>query len=481
MSFDGKRTGKKARRSKGKKQPTRATTRINLETGEDILLAGGKNNKQKFNGKLARIVLYPNVSSWMTVQVGTNQMKWRKGGYKITPFEILNEQATINIFSFLGGGDTTEGNLWVKDAARIHSKLSSVCRSWKETCDRNLSTVVGRLNADFDALPNSRVIPCIFWLTKYRLSLGSLKFTAELADIPLLDRLLTECQTDHLTIVKAYLGEKDRSSTFDDFSPWISEAYQFYYGLPQEIDLTGGIDLSVSQAEKARALGIPAELHSQRYFQDIMASLCPNITDLAINLTIQPGRWITSENASTLLFSMPTISKLKLSFGVSCRGQSLPFDGMFISKVIKNLTVLRELTLATRSAQELYSNRFHVESPTLRILDVQGLTKHVWISCKCPRLERFLCKGGLYGNGSRPASHPPEQTIHNSSSGIYLYAGAVPFGGLEIPNDCMCIFVNHSMLEFDSAVDHISDFSQAFIQRAFSQAFMQQAHFHSWD
>ena len=94
--------------------------------------------------------------------------------------------------------------------------------------------------------------------------------------------MLTECQTDQLTIVKAYLGEKDRFGT--DFSPWISEAYQFYYGSPiEEIDLTGGTDLSTSQAEKARALGIPAELHSQRYFQDIMATLCPNITDLAID------------------------------------------------------------------------------------------------------------------------------------------------------------------------------------------------------
>jgi hypothetical protein len=475
MSFDGKRTGNKARRSNGKRQPTRATTRIKLETGEDILLAGGKNNKRKFNGKLARIVLYPNVSSWMTVQVGATQMKWRKGGYKINPFEILNEQATINIFSFLGGGDTTEGNFWVKDAARIHSKLSSVCRSWKETCDRNLSAVVGLLNADFDALPNSRVIPCIFWLTKYRLSLGSLKFTAELADIPLLDRMLSECQTEQLTIVKAYLGEEDRSSTYAYFSPWISDAYQFYYGSPmiEEIDLTGGTDLSMSQAEKARALGIPAELHSQRYFQDIMASLCPNITDLAINLTIQPGRWITSENASTLLFSMPSISKLKLSFGVSCRCESLPFDGMLISKVIKNLPVLRELTLANRNAQELHTHRFHVESPTLRILNVHGLTKGVWISCKCPRLERFLCKGSVYGNGSRPVSLPPEQTIHNSPSGIYFYAGAVPCWGLEIPNDCMCIFADVSRYEFDSALRHIS--------HQISPAFMQRAHFHSWD
>jgi hypothetical protein len=276
MSFDGKRAGNAA---------CRATTR-NLETGEDILLAGGKNNKRKFNGKLARIVLYPNVSSWMTVQLGNTQIKWRKGGYKaINPFEILNEQATINIFSFLGGGDTTEGTLWVKDAARIHAKLSSVCRSWKETCDRNLLAILGLLNANFDALPNVRVISCIFWLIKYRLSLGSLKFTAELADIPLLSRMLTECQTDQLTIVKAYfLGERD--------SPWISEA--FFYVLQsaiEVIDLAGDIDdLTTSQAEKARALGIPVGLHSERDFQDIMFSLCPNITDLAVNLSIQPGR-----------------------------------------------------------------------------------------------------------------------------------------------------------------------------------------------
>jgi hypothetical protein len=462
----------------------RATTR-NLETGEDILLAGGKNNKRKFNGKLARIVLYPNVSSWMTVQLGTTQMKWRKGGFKqINPFEILNEQATINIFSFLGGGDTvtTEGTLWVKDAARIHTKLSSVCRSWKETCDRNLLAILGLLNADFDALPNARVIPCIFWLTKYRLSLGSLKFTAEVADIPLLARMLTECQTDHLTIVKAYFGEKYRS-------PWISEAYFYVIQFSIEvIDLAGETDLSTSQAEKARALGIPVGLHSQRYFHDSMASLCPNITDLAVNLTIQPGRWIISENASTLLFSMPKISKLKLSLGLSCQytyshhQAALGFDGMLFSKVINNLTGLRELTLANRSAQALSSNRFHVESPTLRVLDVQGLSKSIWISCKCPRLERYLCNGNIYGNGSRPASRPLDETIHNSSSGIYFYAGAVPFLGLEIPNDCMCILAGLSSYAVDglldeNAVDGLLDE----ISPARMAPIMQEARFHSWD
>jgi hypothetical protein len=462
MSFDGKRTS-------------------NLETGEDILLAGGKNNKRKFNGKLARIVLYPNVSSWMTVQLGTTQMKWRKGGYKKrNPFEILNEQATLNIFSFLEEGDRTEGTLWVKDAARIHTKLSSVCRSWKETCDRNLLELLGLLNADFDALPNAHVIPCIFWLTKYKLSLGSLKFTAEPADIPLLAKMLTECQTDQLTIVKAYLGEGEKDS------PWISEAYFYVFQLPDEvIDLSGETDLSTSQAEKARALGIPVGVHSARYFQDIMAR-CPNITDLAVKLTIQPGRrWIISENASTLLFSMPKISKLKLSFGLSCRCQSLPFDardlgfdGMLISKVIKNLTSLRELTLVNRdahgSAEALSTNRFHVESPTLRVLDVQDLTKAIWISCKCPRLERFLCNGYCYGNGSRPVSRPLEQSIHNSSSGIYFYAGAVPFWGLEVPNDCMCIYAGLSLLgESASTVDRLL--------HNFSTESMQRSRFCSWD
>jgi hypothetical protein len=95
------------------------------------------------------------------------------------------------------------------------TKLSSVCRSWKETCDRNLLAVLGLLNADFDALPNARVIPLHF-LADQAQALKARSSLQRTYRYPLLTRLLTECQTDKLTIVKAYLGEKD-------FSPWISK------------------------------------------------------------------------------------------------------------------------------------------------------------------------------------------------------------------------------------------------------------------
>jgi len=38
--------------------------------------------------------------------------------------------------------------LWVRDAVRVHTQLSSVCRLWRGICNQSLSAILGRLNAN---------------------------------------------------------------------------------------------------------------------------------------------------------------------------------------------------------------------------------------------------------------------------------------------------------------------------------------------
>jgi hypothetical protein len=112
-------------------------------------------------------------------------------------------------------------------------------------------------------------------------SIGSICCTVAAPDIPLLTRLLTECQTEQLTACRAYLH--------NDLQSLISRTYARKYG-EDVIDLISGIDDSRNIQEKALAVGAPAvpENIGRKDRHDSIAKLCPNIKALAINVELLP-------------------------------------------------------------------------------------------------------------------------------------------------------------------------------------------------
>lgn len=297
--------------------------------GDRVVLAKGSHNKRQYNGKRAVVSEYPAKGAWMTVQLEespdhpSQKIKWRKRGYSLSlprvDFELslLEDDVMIHILSFLGSkspttskqvviesgtteragdGDTNQ-LLWVKDAAKLHTQIASVCSRWKDICDRNLRDVLGLLNADTDALPMHTIIPCILWMCKYKLALGSLKVEAELEDIALLKYLLITCDTSHLTKVRAYIDREGRNLGYYQ-SEWIGRA--FYRGHPF-IDLTDGEGLPPFQT-MVQALGIPFHPTTQKDFHDTLAMHCPSVTNLAVTVAVPTNKeeLRTTTNTSAL-------------------------------------------------------------------------------------------------------------------------------------------------------------------------------------
>jgi len=391
----------------------------------------------------------------MTVKIKSNaqKVKWRKRGYTSLCLQLLDDDLLVHIFSFLGSSNKSptgeEGSTpplqWVKDAAKTHVMLSSVCWSWRQLCYRKLSSILGLLDANMDALPLKSVIPCMLWMCKHNLALGTLKVNAEFADIPLLVMLLKACDTSQLCTVRADVGKAGRHC----YSPWIMQAFEAKFPSGDVIDLVNNTALP-SYESMAVALGIPFGQHkNQKEFLNILAAQCPSITNLAVKLSMTIGREriISSEYRRFSLFSKPSISELKLSLKFM-RGS--PVDGMAFTRIVKDLPGLRSLSLGSPGTSDLCDHRFHIESASLRVLDVSGLGKCQWISCKCPQLELFRCNGA-YGNGSRPLFSADQMSnmisfeeeycriLESGSRMLQVPVGVVPFTGMDVPDDCECV------------------------------------------
>ena len=423
--------------------------------GDTIVLKGGQGEKRKYNGSEATITAYPENGDLMTVFVSSKRVKWSKRDYA-TPLPELKEEVMVAIFRFLGSPDKKEPSsdkveelLWVRDAVKVHTQLASVCRSWREICNQDLSVMLGRLNANFDALATGTIIPVAQWLVKHKLVIGSLKFDAELEDLPLLVQVLTECDTTKLVTVRAYVDRSYRRWSYKA-SEWISAAYHARAFQGHFVNLTNGSQ-DISFECKAKYLGVPVCNMTQKDFHDILASQCPNLATLSltVSMPVRQDQVRCSEYLSSALFSLSSITKLEVGLcgHLSAARGSWPINSMVFYKMIKNLTSLTKLSIKTSNSNSfLHGRRFLILSPTLEILDCTGLGKHVWVSCECPKLERFKCDGAAYGNGTRPLFTADDLDNMDSfeesfvkDGDLKVNAGRVGFAGLDVPDTCECI------------------------------------------
>ena len=235
-------------------------------------------------------------------------------------------------------------------------------------------------------------------------------------------------------------------------SRWINSAYEARANHEDHlVDLTKG-SCGVRFEEKAQVLGVPAGDMTQKQFHDILALQCPNLQHLSLTVTmpVRRGERVScSEYLSSSLFSMQSITKLEVSLGVDFNARSSgPVNGMLFHKMIKNLPGLIDLSIKYDYGEIFHNRRFLIISPTLKNLDTTGLSKCVWVSCECPKLERFECNGSAYGNGTRPIFPSSDldydyiESFEDSfvrRGDLRVNAGRVAFSGLDVPDNCECV------------------------------------------
>lgn len=145
---------------------------------------------------------------------------------------------------------------------------------------------------------------------------------------------------------------------------------------------------------------------------------------------------------------MKSISRLAVSINAKepSRDDDGHVDGMVFTKMIAKLPDLRELSIGTAHDSLFMNRRFHVESSSLRVLNTSKLIKGVWISCECPKLELFCCRGGGYPLGSFPLFSAEQlngmvafQETCVRDDTLRVPFGIVEFAGLSVPATCECV------------------------------------------
>jgi len=418
------------------------------KVGETVILDRGKGRKRKYNGHEATILSVPKKGSWMTVQIHSELLKWRKGGTKEPAvLGILAGDTVAHILSFLGT------NLWVKDAMLLSANLALVSRAWHSVCRNHGTTIFDLVDANLDAISTIwNVVPSIMWMCRHKVTLASLRCTCGLGDVAMLQELLEECNTERLTNVLAFVDKSGSMSP--DRSLWISSAYRerFDPDGATTYDLTRYNRLRTLETE-AESLGIPFGRRTLTNFHDSLATHCPNVETLSVNIYM-------GCEYSAQLFALDSITNLELSSTyVDERSAN---DVMQFTRIIRNLLNLHSLSI--KMAGQVFSHkRFHVKSNHLKVLDVSAVAKATMVSCECPQLEQYICKKGVYPRGAlfRWTSEEEIDEIEDKyvsqvdrySEQLKAPVGALDVIGVIAPDDCMFTMTEYGRpLEFMLAV-----------------------------
>mmetsp|Transcript_5934 Transcript_5934/g.12982 ORF Transcript_5934/g.12982 Transcript_5934/m.12982 type:complete len:597 (-) Transcript_5934:183-1973(-) len=475
-----------------------------IARGAEVVLSGERNGKKRrYNGCLATVVRYPRAGGWMTVRplhtaaacthstsdtsstgsaidlCGAGDIKWRKGGCtsidKVETKQLsllgLSDNSLSHIVGYIGHGvpsdgeqqqqqedsdsdeDTstgTNGLLWLVDAARLHRQIASVCRRLMQFATNNMRDSFGYIDANFDGLREEQIAPCVLWMCKYRLRLGTLRMRIELADVPLMCQFLQQCDTEKVTYVQARIDGHGSLWKMKDTitnSSLIRRAWVAKFCRDSEVVNLAGGDAHPRLDRMAADLDVPYRYTSWKELHDTIAEQCPNVSHLKISVKVPINEdtrdYWRSHHFSPALFSMGTIRTLELSCNFCTEGMipssdSVKLDSCFVDAYISGLHNLDSLDLGFSSslAEGVYGRRYHIQSPSLRALNVERLSKHMWVSCNCPKLEQFVCNGSGYGNGSRPVRATREQMASD-----VIRTGTVNMVGLEVPDGCKCVLV----------------------------------------
>ena len=271
----------------------------------------------------------------------------------------------------------------VVEAAQYYSCLVRVSKRWKRIMDTFVQSLVGPLEVNLDQFSDTsisirstwntwRVKPCLLWLCRHKLSLGSIVATrdAKQLDLPLLVHVLNECNTTITT--RFWIPVR---FTTEEYSAWQDPSSAYFNTENQMKD---------------------------REYQDAIAKQCPNLKKLCVCLRINRGERTNQdypEAISTSLFGVPILTELSIVLEIA---KPMPtMERLFFTRLIQNLPSLRFFAITCQRSQ-LDHWVFHIQSSSLRQLLVPNFTQRACFSIDCPRLEFFRCTGLFEGTGQIP-------------------------------------------------------------------------------
>ncbi|KAL3907960.1 MAG: hypothetical protein SGARI_003287 [Bacillariaceae sp.] len=180
----------------------------------------------------------------------------------------------------------------------------------------------GKLNAilDFRGFQNRhRAFALEKWMTKHRIHLRSLAVRGLLADIPHLMETIRRCHTENLTKASIYINREESATS--------TAAY------PETLRAEMGISREVDCKE-------------QKILHDVIASECPNLRDLKVDLTLASESPDRSDYVSQALFSKASIVKLSIKLhGFTERYGNPQLEGHLFTDLIANLPSLKTLEI----------------------------------------------------------------------------------------------------------------------------------------
>lgn len=307
------------------------------------------------------------------------------GSGKQDPTLRLDDFLLASVFSFLGDKTTAKsvttdpripivtcipglvnqngerrnhGQLGVRDAAQLQTALASVCQRWRQVCERYLKDIVGILTADITRRHKTNMkpwldVPCIDWMCRYHLPIGSLRCVLWLNDQDtfLLQKLFQECDTCQLK------------------SLWISFAIDFW-----------------------RNSGREHHLQLQGMVYNTIAKQCPHLEEASIACRL--SIWLAGEGVDPYeplkaFFSIPSLRRLRWT--VDCYEHTnaalrARIGPAIVTKLISGLPALERLELRGEAGCFL-DQCLPIESQSLQVLDLSQLAvDNLGLLCCCPRL-----------------------------------------------------------------------------------------------
>jgi hypothetical protein len=262
----------------------------------------------------------------------------------------------------------------------------------------------------------SRTKAMIEWMLQCRVNLCSLSFQAGFHEVPILIKTLERCGTGQLTKMCARL---DTVSALMELANEIQDTY--------------------------------GDRQRQKPLHDAIAANCPKLADLSMSVAFPTSPLDFSVAISQSLFSLPTITKLKihLDFVAFQPRRVVQYETRAFSILIKDLCGLRDLEDGEYVSRSPDNDpvRYLIESDCLERLDASSLSKRGFTACKCPNLEEYKCRGNRNGVVPRisRADYLQLQRMRSQFSGFFnartgsgesFEKGSFDIPFMEVPDSC---------------------------------------------
>jgi hypothetical protein len=438
-----------------------------MKNQELVVLKGGTGKKREFNGNQAKIL--KRRGSWINVQLqeeqgGLRTIKWRSKAFDPVRtqntvknlFVSLPDDIIPHILSFLFGEGATTNWLDVRLSIRsliflnkgFHEKLFSSILP-KTRFSANLMHLVPAQT--FYAMIG--IQKCNFKLVSVQVGdVGhwDLDFVATLfcnhwdvSAVTCLKIKLRERKCSAFTrMIRPRVSHPATGSSYTQVGAYVFTLDEIHDDVTDYIQIPAYANMTIPR------------------FHALILERFQNLTTLRTAVEISTATW---DNMQTYIFQIHSIRTLDLTlqfvdfndFHDHSRGLT-PQGLKCLTNLISEMPNLENLIMRDgidgKFHGEEFTEHYSLRSPVLRTAHFANLSKGFFlIDCVCPNLERFICSGGVFGNGVRKADPRvfANREFPNGSHQHPVRRPSIdftirdqPLFGMHVPDDCIVAFVS---------------------------------------